>query len=103
MRKRALELHVVRDAGVDQDAIIEITRQIERIAFRRPGFLHEIDIHLGIEARAHRPQYLVEIAGIDVVVDDHGPFAGIGAALAGAGDVQRLARMAGIALEFEWR
>src|SRR5262249_15003224 len=44
------------------------------------------------------PQYLIEIAGIDVVVDDDGPFAGIGTTLAGASNVQRLARMAGIAL-----
>jgi len=28
-RERALELHVVRDAGVDQDAIVEIAWQIK--------------------------------------------------------------------------
>ena len=55
LRERALELHVIGDAGIDQDAIVEIAGEIKRIAFRRPGFLHEIDIDLGIEARAHRP------------------------------------------------
>jgi hypothetical protein len=86
--KCALELHVVRNARIHQDAIVEIAGQIERIALRRPRLLHEVDVDLWVEARAHRPQDLIEIAGVDVVVHDNGPFAGISAALAGARHVQ---------------
>jgi hypothetical protein len=35
-----------------------------------PGFLHEIDIGHWIEARAHRPQHLIEIACVDVLIHD---------------------------------
>src|SRR5438552_6713559 len=40
-RERALELHVVRNAGVDQDAVVEVTGQIERIALGGPGLLDQ--------------------------------------------------------------
>ena len=97
-RERALELHVVGDAGVDQDAVVEIAGQEQRIALRGPGLLDDVDVDVRIEPRAHRPQHLVELAGVDVLVHHHRPLAGIGAALAGGGDVQRLPRVAGIAL-----
>jgi len=83
-RECPLEFHVVGNAGVDQDAVVEVAGQIKRIALRSPGFLHEIDIGLRIEAGTHRPQHLIEIAGIDVLIDDHRPFTGISATLAGA-------------------
>src|SRR5260370_31984557 len=50
------------------------------------------------EPDVHPTQHLVEIAGIDILVDDDRPFAGVSAALAGGRNVQRLARMTRIAL-----
>ena len=49
-RERAGKLLVVGNAGVDQDAIVEITRQEQGIALGGPGFLDEIDVGLGVEA-----------------------------------------------------
>src|SRR5437016_6306084 len=75
-RELAGELHVVGDAGVDQDAVVEIARQEERVALGGPGLLDDVDVAERVEAGRHRPQHLVEVAGIDVVIDHHRPFAG---------------------------
>src|SRR5512133_1417664 len=97
-RERSLEFFVIGNAGIDEDAVVEIAGKEERIALGGPGLLNEVDVNQRIESRAHRPQNLIKIAGIDVLVDHHRPFAGVCAALAGACDMQRLARMAWIAL-----
>src|SRR5262249_61180567 len=63
-RKVLVELLFVRDAGIDQDTVVEISWQIKRITLRSPGLLDQVDIGHRVEPRAHRPQHLVEIAGI---------------------------------------
>src|SRR5262245_63546328 len=62
--KRSLELLVVRDAGIDENAVVEVTGQEQRIALGSPGLLARVDIGQRIEARAHRPQHLIEVAQI---------------------------------------
>src|SRR5437016_1886025 len=62
------ELLVVGNAGVDQDAIVEVAGQVERIALRGPRLVDDVDVGRRIEARAHRPQHLVEVARVDVLV-----------------------------------
>src|SRR5205814_8433890 len=90
LRESARELLLVRDARVDQDAVVEIPREVQRIALRRPRFLDQVDVARGIEARAHRPQHLVEVARVYVLVDHHGPLARVGAAMAVLRDMLRI-------------
>src|SRR2546423_14571021 len=75
-----------------------VARQIQRIALRGPRLVDDVDVGRRLEARAHRPEHLVEVAGVDVLVDHDGPFARVGAAEAVRRNVQRVARMAWIAL-----
>ncbi len=51
-----------------------------------------------VGARQHRPEELVEIGHVDIVIDDDDIFAGIGRGAALRGDMARLNRMAGVAL-----
>src|SRR5919108_2377802 len=55
----ALELAVIRHAGIDQDSVVKIAGKKHRVASRRPGFLDDVDVGDRIEARAHRPQDLI--------------------------------------------
>src|SRR4051812_499101 len=43
-RELAGQLHVVGDAGVDQDAVVEIAREEERVALGGPGLLDDVDV-----------------------------------------------------------
>src|SRR5258708_13742450 len=83
---------------MDEDASVEVAGKEKRVALGGPGLLDHVDIGQRIEARAHCPQHLVEVTGIDVLVDHHRPFAGVSAALARGDNVERLAGMAGISL-----
>src|SRR4051812_11862898 len=67
LRESAGELLVVRDARIDQDAVVEVSREEQRIALRRPGLLDQVDVARRVEARAHRPQDLVEVPRVDVL------------------------------------
>ena len=60
--------------------------------------MHDIEVSHRIEARPHGPQHLIHIGAVDVVVHDHGPLAVVSARHAVCGDVEHVARMAGIAL-----
>src|SRR6185503_3450727 len=71
--RRKLPEHLPRPARVDDGARVprDALRQarVERAAPVAPD---EVDVLGGIAARAHRPQHLVEVGGIDVVVHhDH--------------------------------
>src|SRR5262245_42553283 len=97
-REGSFEFPVIRNTGIDEDKVVKMAGEEERIALGGPGLLNDVDVGERIESRAHRPQHLIKISGIDVLVDHHGPLAGVSAALAGGCDVQRLARVARITL-----
>src|SRR5262249_17350016 len=80
--KRSLQLLVIGDTGIDQNAVVEVAGKEKRITLGGPGLLNHVDVAARIEPRAHRPQHLIEVAGIDVPVDHHRPPAGVSAALA---------------------
>src|SRR2546423_10508680 len=46
-----------------------VARQIRRIALRGPRLVDDVDVGRRLEARAHRPEHLVQVAGVDVLVD----------------------------------
>src|SRR5205823_7602991 len=69
-----------------------------RVEWAAPGAVDEVQAPLRIGPRADRPDDLVQVGDVDVVVDDHRDAAEIGAAAALAGDVPGLARVARVAL-----
>src|SRR6266404_7587725 len=97
-RRKVLE-HFERPAGVDDGARVPGhafgKTRIERPA---PGAAQDVDVLGRVAARAHRPQHLVEVRRVDVVVDDHHEAAEVGARLAACGEQRRLLRVAGVGL-----
>ncbi len=68
------------------------------IGARVPRARDELDRFLGIGAREHRPKQVIEIGDVDIVVDHHDVFRGIGGGAALRCDVRGLHRVARIAL-----
>src|SRR5712671_2575701 len=87
-------------AGVDDDArIAAIILAIDhRVEHRAPAAAQDFQILPRIEARAHGPYHLVDIGGIDVVIDDHDEAIGIGAGMALRSNQSRLLGMTAIEL-----
>src|SRR5437016_8197350 len=97
-RREILE-HLEGPAGVDDRARVpgDALRQT-RIERPAPGAAQDVDVLGRVAARAHRPEDLVEVRRVDVVVDDHHEAAEVGARLAACGQQRRLLRMAGVGL-----
>src|SRR5262245_54045593 len=71
-----------RNAGVDHHArvaSIDVAVIAHRIERRAPATVDDVDLVARIAARAHRPDHVVEVGRVDVVVDDDGPAVAIGA------------------------
>src|SRR4029079_9501963 len=80
-------------------AIAWIVRAIgHRVERRRPAATQDLHALARIAARAHRPDHLVHIGGIDVVVHHHDEAIDIGAGVALRGDEAGLPGVAGILL-----
>src|SRR6185369_11925011 len=73
-----------RPAGVDQRARAEafFRARDDRVERAAPAASHDVDRLLRIDARTDRPEHVVDVGNIDVVVDDDGVAAEIGAGLA---------------------
>src|SRR5205085_9591032 len=63
-----------------------------------PRLLYQVDVADRVEARAHRPQDLVDVRAVHIVVHHDGPFAVVSARHAVGGDVEHVAGVAGVAL-----
>ena len=59
-----------------------------------PGALDDVDRLLGIGPRAHRPDHVVQVGHVHVLVDDDDVAAEVGARVAHRRDVAGLARVA---------
>src|SRR4030081_735331 len=99
-RGRKLLLPLPWTRRVDDEAAVKtllagLNRRIERSA---PRAMDDVQAALGIRARAHGPHDLVQVGDVDVLVDDDGDAAEIGARTALASDVARLTRVARVAL-----
>jgi len=70
----------------------------DRVERPAPTAAQNIDISLGLTAGRHRPDYIVGVRGIDIVVNDHDKAAQVGARMALRRDDRGLFCMAGIAL-----
>ena len=89
-----------RLAGVDDDAgvariVVRVSHRVER---GRPAAAQGLHALARIEPRAHRPDHLVHVGWIDVVVDHDDEAVGVGAGVALRGDQPRLFGVAGILL-----
>src|SRR5260370_35441277 len=62
-RERSLQLLVIGDAGIDQDAIVEVAGKEKRVALGGPGLLDHVDMGQRTEPRAHYPQHLSAVTG----------------------------------------
>src|SRR5262245_28865858 len=74
-----------RDAGVDHDpriATVGVAVVAHRVERRAPAAVDDVDLVARVAARAHGPDHVVEVGGIDVLVDDDGPAVAIGAGMA---------------------
>ena len=69
-----------------------------RVEHRAPAAAQDLDALARIEARAHRPDHLVHVGGIDVVVDHDDEAVGVGAGVALRGDQPGLLGVAGVHL-----
>ena len=86
--------HSLRTAGVDDHARAEALSfswndRIQRAAPAAPENLHGVH---RVGAAAHGPENIVDIEGVDIVIDDNDIPAQIGCALALAGNQRCLAR-----------
>src|SRR5579883_1005677 len=64
--------HGVEDrAAVGVILVVALVQRHARVEGRAPGAVHNLDVPGRIDARLHRPQHLLEVAGIDVLVYDH--------------------------------
>src|SRR5205823_6648039 len=69
-----------------------------RVEWAAPGAVDDVQAPLRIGARADRPDHLVQVGDVDVIVDDHRDAAEVSTAPALAGNVPGLACVAGVAL-----
>src|SRR5262249_3735111 len=104
VRGRELLAPVPGLAGIDQrDRVGDVAGlaplgRDRGIGIRVPRTGDELDRLLGIGAGDHRPQHVVEIGQVDVVIADHDIFRGVGRTAALGSDVRGLHRVARIAL-----
>src|SRR5262245_39209336 len=88
-------------AGVDQclGAVGPLLRRVLcRIQPSAPGITQDVDVIDRIAATAHRPNNLIHVGGIDVLVDGNDPLSVIRAARDLRGESECLRRVTGIAL-----
>src|SRR5206468_727781 len=91
----------VLHAGVDQrlGAVGPLVgRVLRRVEPGRPGVAQDVDILDGVAARGHRPDDLIHVRGIDVLVHGDDPLRVVRASRTLGGQRQRLSRVAGVAL-----
>jgi len=67
-----------------------------RIERRTPAPVNDVDLIAWIAARAHRPNHVVEVGRIDVIVDHDGPAVVVGASMAMRGHHAGLLGMAAV-------
>src|SRR5262245_44950076 len=87
------------DASIDHDAgiaAVVLSVVAHRVERRTPAPMNDIDLIARIAARAHRPDYVVEVGRIDVIVDHDGPAVVVGARMAMRGDHGGLLGMAAV-------
>ena len=89
-----------RPAGVDDHARAEALSfsRNDRIERAAPAASKNFRRIYRIGPAAHRPEHIVDVVGVDIVVDDNDVSAQIRCALALAGNKASLARMSGITL-----
>src|SRR2546426_2336394 len=89
-----------RAGRIDHKPRVEalLPRRNDGIQRPAPGSLDEVVVLLRLGPRAHRPDHVVEIRHVNVLIYHDDQAAQIGAGVAHRGDVAGLASMAGIAL-----